>query len=177
MDNFQRDGVMHIDTSVKLHKHKNTGIAYKIIGSNKHKGLVIHRKLKKELGRDLNMQDDYARLYAIMIFVIIKDDLELFDTLVICGDEHVTYVKEYLNLLFDEDSDYFNKKVMSISELRKITGNKKLRSYADGAARSYRRRALKCLARQQEGVELNPVKINYKLIVSLWKNIEEKIKK
>ncbi len=177
MDNFQRDGVMHIDTSVKLHKQKDTGIAYKIIESNKHKGLAIQRKLKKELKRDLNVQEDYARLYAISIFLLIKDDLELFDTLVICGDECIVYVKEYLALLFDENSDFFNKKVMSISELRKITGNEKLRSYADGLAKSYRKRALRCLARQQEGIELNPVRIDYKLIVSLWKKIDAKIKK
>ena len=177
MDNFQRDGVMHIDTSVKLHKQKDTGIAYKIIGSEKHKGLAIHRKLKKELKRDLNTQEDYARLYAIGIFLIIKDDLDLFDTLIICEDESIVYVKEYLNLLFEENPDYFNKKVMSISELRKITGNKKLRSYADGVAKSYRKRALKYLGRQQEGIKLNPIKIDYKTIVSLWKEIDNKIKK
>lgn len=174
---FHREGVMHVDTSVKLHKSKNTGIAYKIIGSNKHKGLVLHRKLKKELKRDLNIQDDYARLYAICIFFIIKEDLNLFDTLIICGDEDVTYVKEYLDILFYGNSNYHSKKIMSITELREITGDKKIRSYADGVARSYRRRALKCLAKQQQGTSLNPVKINYGSIRILWNEIDEKIKK
>ncbi len=173
---FNGEGTMHIDTSCKLYEGKNTGIAYKTIDSNKHKGLALKRTLKKELKKDLNVDYDYARLYAICIFYLIKEDLLLFDTLVICGDEHIPSVKEYLRILFEEDSDYHNKKVISISELRGLTGNPRLRSYADGVAKSYRRRALRCLARQQEGTSLNPVKINYSNIRVLWEEIDNKIK-
>jgi len=176
VDNINRERTMHIDTSCKLYESKNTGIAYKIIGSNKHKGLALKRSLKNELKKDLNVDYDYARLYAICIFYLIKDDLDLFDTLIICGDEHFLFVKEHLSILFEEDSTYHSKIIMSIAELREITGNPKLRSYADGVARSYRRRALKCLARQQQGTTLNIVKINYNSIRILWEEIDNKIK-
>ncbi len=161
--------VMHIDTSCKLHENRNTGIAYKIVGSKKHKGLALKRTLKKELDKRLRISEDYAKLYAICIYFLINDDFDLFDVLVICGDEPIPKVKNHLKKFFEKDSEYFNKKVMSISELRKLTGNNKLRSYADGVARSYRRRALKNKAKQQEGVNLNIVRINYKIVEDLWK--------
>ena len=41
--------VMHIDTSCKLHERKRTGISFKILKSNIHKGLALSYKLKKEL--------------------------------------------------------------------------------------------------------------------------------
>ena len=72
---FDRDGVMHIDTSSKLYERKNTGIAYKIIKSNKHKGLGLSLRLKKELEKDLNANKDYARIYAICIYYLIKNDM------------------------------------------------------------------------------------------------------
>lgn len=161
--------VMHIDTSCKLYENKNTGIAYKIVNSRKHKGLALKRTLKKELNKKLKISKNYAKMYALCIYLLIKNDFDLFDVLVICGDEPVPKVKENLKKLFDKNSEYFNKKVMSITELRKLTGNQKLRSYADGVARSYRRRALKNPAKQQEGISLNIVKVNYKIIEELWK--------
>lgn len=170
---FGEKRVMHIDTSCKLYENKNTGIAYKILESEKHKGLALKRTLKKELSRKLTINKDYAKLYAICIYYLIKEDLDLFDVLVICGDEHFPRVKKYLNCLFNNNQDYNDKKILSIAELRKLTGDKKLRSYADGVARSYRRRALKSLYKRQEGVSLNIVKINYNNIKSLL----EKIKK
>lgn len=160
---------MHIDTSCKLHENKNTGIAYKIVGSKKHMGLALKRTLKKELNNQLNLSENYAKMYAICIYLLVKDDFDLFDVLVICGDEPVPKVKKHLKKLFEKNSEYLTKDVISITELRKLTGNYKLRSYADGAARSYRRRALKNKARQQEGISLNAVKINYKIVEELWK--------
>lgn len=178
MDDIQINGerTMHIDTSCKLYESKNTGIAYKIIGSGKHKGLVLKRNLKKILRKNLSVDHDYARLYAICIFLLIKDDFKFFDSLIICGDEYVPYVKDYLRLLFDEESDYYNKLVISITDLRDLTGDKKIRSYADGKAKAYRKRGLKSLARRQKGVSLNPIEINYGTIKILWREIDEKMK-
>jgi len=165
---------MHIDTSVKLHKKGNTGIAYKIIGSGNHKGMVLGSSLKRDLIKNLLVSKDYARVYAICIFYLIKDNLDLFDTLIICEDENITHVKKYLLILFEDYPEYKTKEVLSLIELRKITGDKRIRSYADGMANSYRRRGLKCLVRQQEGVKLNPLKIDFKSIKKFWYLIDKK---
>lgn len=169
LEDLNKKRVMHVDTSCKLHENRNTGIAYKIVSSKKHKGLALKRTLKKELDKKLKISKDYSKVYALCIYLLVKDNLNLFDVLVICGDEPVPKVKKHLGRFFEKDSEYFNKKVMSITELRELTGNNKLRSYADGVARSYRRRALKNKARQQEGISLNPIRINYKIVEELWK--------
>ena len=168
--------IMHIDTSCKLYENKNTAIAFKIIKSNLHKGLVLRKKLKQELKRDLKINQDYARVYAICIYYLINEELDNFDILVICGDEDFTLVKKYLQLLFSKNKDYFNKKVLSISRLRMITGKNKLKSYADNIARSYRRRALRSLRKRQEGIELSVTDINYKKLKQAWIEIENLIK-
>lgn len=166
---------MHIDISRRFYQIGNTGVAFKIIPSNKHKGLALSNKLKRELKRDFNIQEDYARLSAICIFYLIKDSLNLFDNLVICNDEHYLYVKEYLDLFFEGSDEYFSKNITSISKLREITGDKKIRSYADNIANIYRRKALKPLRRRQKGIRLDVVDINYLLIKDKLKELNEKV--
>lgn len=119
---------------------------------------------------------DYARVYAICIYYLIKDDLNVFDTLIICGDEDFNSVKYYLLLLFSDNDFYQKKKILSVYKLREITGNKKLKSYADNIANSYRKRVLKNIQKQQTGIPLNPIKINYRMIYDKWMEIEEKMK-
>lgn len=174
---FDKKRVMHIDTSVKLHERRDTGISYKIVKTNEHKGFGLSIKLKKELERDLDAKYDYARIYAICIYYLIRDDFDLFDVLVICGDENYSQVKGYLDLLFSEDKRYYEKKVISLHELRNITEDKKLKSYADKISNSYRKRALKSKVRQQKGIELNPIKVNYKMVYEKWKEIDNKLDK
>ncbi len=176
-DDLLNKRVMHIDTSCKLYENKTTGISYKIVESGEHGGLALSMRLKKELRRDIHIEEDYARIYAICIYYLIKDKLPLFDLLVICGDENFIYVKQYLELLFSENKEYSIKKIISIGELREITGKRKLKSYADNSARSYRKRALKSPSRQQEGVEIHPIKINYKSIKEKWEEVAGKINK
>lgn len=168
--------IMHIDTSCKLYEMSDTGIAFKIVQTAQHKGLAISNRLKRELDRDLQAFYDYSRIYAICIYLLIKDSLKEFDVLIICDDEHHVYVKLYLDLLFIKDKEYQSKKVMSIGELRELTGNKKLRSHADGVANIYRRKALRCIQRKQRGVQLNIVEVNYSLITTLWNQIGEEFK-
>lgn len=165
---------MHVDTSRKLYERRDTGIAYKMIKTLEHKGLGLSLRLKKELEKKLDADYDYARIYAICIYFLIKDDLNLFDELVICGDENFVDVKEYLNLLFD-CSEFTPKKIKSISELRVETGNKNIRSYADDIAYSYMRRALKSIVRRQKGTPLNVIKVTYEMIHKKWMEIEEKM--
>ena len=126
--------------------------------------------------RDLGIWHDYARVYAICIYYLIKDDLNVFDTLIICGDEDFNSVKYYLLLLFSDNDFYQKKKILSVYKLREITGNKKLKSYADNIANSYRKRVLKNIQKQQTGIPLNPIKINYRMIYDKWMEIEEKMK-
>jgi len=169
--------VMHIDTSSKLYENKDTGIAYRIVKSDAHKGLALSRRLKKELKRDLDADQDYPRIYAICIYYLIKDDLNLFDTLVICGDENYSYVRQYLDMLFEDSEAYMLKKILSVCELRDLTGDKKLKSYANNIANSYRKRALKPIYRQQKGTPLNKIRIGYKEIREKWLKIDERLKK
>jgi len=58
-----------------------------------------------------------------------------------------------------------------------MTGKRRLKSYADNSARSYRKRGLKSLIRRQEGKELNLVKINYRLIKNKWEEIDNMLRK
>lgn len=170
---YDCDGVMHMDTSSKLYERKDTGIAYKIIKTNHHQGLGLSLKLKKELERDLGY--DYARIYSICIYYLIEKNLDIFDTLVICEDEDYNKVEKYLRLLFSDNRKYKEKEVISLYKLREITGNRKLKSYADNVANSYRKRALKNIQRQQVGTPLNIIKISYKLIKDKWNEIEKKL--
>lgn len=175
MDFKDIDGLrfMHIDTSCRLNQRKDTAIAYRIIGSELHKGVGLKLRLKKDLERSLNADYDYARIYAISIYYLIKDSLDDFDVLIICNDENIKYVKSYLDILFSGMDSYFKKSVLSITELRNITGNKKIRSYADNTARSYRKRVLKLPKRQKTGLCLNPIKITLKMYCDKWFEIED----
>jgi len=167
--------VIYVDTSCKLYERKITGIAYKTTKSNLHEGLALSLKLKKELERDLRVNKDYARVYAICIYYLIKDKFNLFDILVICGDEKFNSVKKHLKLLFNDKKEYLKKEVISIGKLRELTGNKNLRSHADSIANSYRKRTLKSKIRQQKGISLNIIKVNYKMIKEKWLEINDKI--
>jgi hypothetical protein len=165
--------VMHVDTSNRFKQKRNTGIAYKTIKTNEYKGLGISNKLKRELDRDLNANEDYARLYAICIYFLIKDDLDKFDTLIICNDEPFLYVKEYLGILFFNNKEYFKKEISSLAKLREITGDKNIRSYADNIANTYKRKVFQNIQRRQRGIPLNIIKINYRMIVKKWEEIDE----
>jgi hypothetical protein len=169
--------IMHIDMSNRFKQERNTGVAYKMIKTNEHKGLGISNKLKRELDRDLNASEDYARLYAICIYFLIKDDLNKFDTLIICNDESFLYVKEYLETLFRDIKEYSSKKISSLGKLREITGDKNIRSHADNIAGIYRRKIFQRIQRRQKGVQLNIIEINYKRIVEKWKEIDNIMKK
>src|SRR3989338_6670523 len=119
--NYFNGQTMHIDISKIFNQKGDSGIAFKIIPSKKHKGIVISNKLKKELIRGFKLDEDYNKLYS-------------------------------------------SKFITSLSKLREISGDHKIRSYADNIANIYRKKALKPNRRQQKGVKLNFVEINYKKI-------------
>ncbi len=169
--------IMHIDTSKRFYQQGHTGIAFKIIGTGQHKGLVVSERTKRELDNSLESFNDYARHYAICIYYLIKDSLDLFDTLVICNDEDFVYVKLYLDILFLNNKIYLTKHITSLAELRRITGNIKLKSHANNYANIYRKRGLRKIQIRQKGIPLNLVKINYKMIFQLWGEIDKLIKR
>ena len=168
LEDVNKKRVMHIDTSSKLYERKGTAIAFMMLKNNFHRGACLSFKLKKELERDLKINKDYAQAYAIFIYYLIKDYLDIFDILVICNDENVNKVKKYLQSMFQNDNKFSEKEIYSIRELRILTGDHKLRSYANNIANSYRRRGLKKLQRQQKGIPLNLLKINYRMIAEKW---------
>lgn len=178
LEEFGKKRVMHIDTSGKLHQRMDTAIAYRILSNDSHKGTGLKLRMKKELenNNELNVKHDYARIYAICIYFLIKDVLDEFDALVICNDENFVYVKGYLDLLFIDDKKFKFREVMSISDLRDITGIPNLKSQADSIVSSYRKRIFKSEWRQQIGRKLNPVEISFSMIYDKWKEIEDKMK-
>lgn len=155
---------MHIDISRRFYQEGDSGMAFKIIPSGEHRGIVLSNKLKRELEENLHVEKDYAMLCAICIYFLIRDKLNYFDNLVICNDENYFDVKKYLDLFFGKNEEYSSKFITSLSKLRKITGDFKIRSYADNIANIYRRKGLKPLRRKQKGVELNIVNLDYKTI-------------
>jgi len=165
--------VMHIDTSGRFKQKMSSGIAFKMIDTGIHKGCCISNSLKRNLDRDLEAQEDYARIYAICIYYLIKDSLDEFDTLIICNDEHFLEVKLYLDNLFSEDLNYSNKAITDLNTLRKIMGDDTIESYAHGIAGIYRKKALLCIQRRQRGIPLNIVDINYQIIYGKWEEINK----
>ncbi len=155
---------MHIDTSKRFGQRGDTGIAFKIVSSGEHFGMALSNRLKRELDKNFNIQENYPLLYAICIYYLIEGKLELFDNLVICNDEDFKLVKKYLDLLFGDNASYGSKDVACIGDLRGMLGDSKIRSYADNIANIYRKKTLKPLRRQQKGVSLNVCDINYKKI-------------
>lgn len=165
---------MHIDISRRFYQKGNSGVAFKIIPSNYHKGMALSNKLKNELKKDFDI--DYAQFYSICIYYLIYDELNSFDNLIICNDENYLYVKKYLDILFSKNKQYFSKLITSLHKLREISGDSKIRSYADNIANIYRKKALKPLRRRQKGIPLNIVKINYQKIKNKLNEINKKIK-
>jgi len=175
MEKNHFDGrTMHIDVSRRFYQKGDSGMAFKIIPSNSHKGLALSNKLKNELKKDFNI--DYVKLHSICIYYLICDELDSFDNLVICNDEDYTYVKKYLDFLFSKNKKYSSKFITSLSKLREISGDPKIKSYADNIANTYRRKTLKPLRRRQKGISLNIVKINYQKVKKKLEEINKKIK-
>jgi hypothetical protein len=155
---------MHIDTSRRFKQRGHSSVAFKIVSSGKHSGIILSNRLKRELDKNFSMQENYPLLYAICIYYLIKDKLELFDNLVICNDEDFRSVKKYLDLFFGDNVSYGSKNIVCIGDLRALLGDAKVKSYADNIANIYRKKALKPLRRQQKGIVLNICEINYKKI-------------
>lgn len=165
---------MHIDVSRRFYQRGDSSVACKIIPGNSHKGLVISNKLKEELKKNFHIDKNYAKVHAICIYYLIREELDSFDNLVICNDEEYLKVKACLDFLFRGNKRYSSKLITSLGKLREISGDSKIRSYADNTANIYRRKALKPIRRKQRGVSLNLVKVNYRGIKDKWEELKGK---
>lgn len=130
------------------------------------KGNLI-RLIKKELF-NRNMLEDSAKLYAICIYLLVKEIKDNIYTLIICNDEDFEIVKKLLSDLLKN----YSFEIINISEFRKRFG-RNISSPADNYARIYRRRALKP-KKQLEGKRLNVIEVTYKIIKKYWGELNGK---
>ncbi len=161
---------VHIDLSKKFWEKGNTGIA--AINSDKgfHRGIAISMKIKKVLRKN-SAKTNYtpARLYAVCIWKLVKEDLNTIGSLIICNDAPFEEVKFYLKHLTNNQIE-----IKSLLNYRKEL-NKKLKSLADSPAKSYRKKALKPWKLQNP--KFNSVRIKYKEIILLLEQLNELDKK
>ena len=159
----------HVDLSGRFYEKGNTGVAFVNTKKDKHCGLAIRGRDKKKLGQIFvgSIKEEYARLYSICIYFLIKDNISNIDNLVICNDECFLYVKEYLILLLNEDSDKIN--IISITEFKEKFG-RDINSLADKFAKHYRKRALKP-NKWNNGRRLNVCKITTDMIIEKWDSL------
>lgn len=132
--------VFHVDMSGRIYENKNIGIAVVNPISSENYGCALKGNLIKLIKRNLfksNIYKDYAKLYAICIYLLIKDITDNIDILIICNDEDFSIVKENLQKLLKNTSF----KIINITEFRRELG-RNIGSLADNYARAYRKRAL-----------------------------------
>jgi len=108
-----------------------------------HCGLALNGPLIKSLIKTLQADHDFARLFAICIYWIIKEDLGNIKRIIICNDEPFTEVKGYLILLLGSEVSEKNIEIVSIGQYR-----------------------------EDMGKELHPKPITYQHICSLWRKID-----
>lgn len=171
INKFMTKEDFHIDMSNKIYKMKTIGIACIGAVSKKHNGCALKGNLIKFIQKNLcvgDIKEEYAKVYAICIYHLIKDKIGDIDALIVCNDEEFTYVKEYLLILLGIDSSRF--KIISITDFRKALG-RKISSPADNFAKSYRKRALKP-TKWKNGKQLDVVEITYDMIKKQWEKLK-----
>lgn len=163
-DNF------HIDMSGRIYKNKTIGIALVGTETRENYGCALKGNLIKIVKKRLfkkNFYEDSAKLYAICIYLLIKEIKMNINTLIICNDENFFIVKKVLvKLLRDYDFEIIN-----ISEFRKRLG-RDIGSLADNYAKIYRRRALKP-NRRFIGQKINIIEVTYKIIEKYWEKLKD----
>ena len=164
--------IIHVDMSQKFSNMKNIGVAWISTDRQHHKGLALSGKLIKKLVNEVGANHDFARLYAICIFLILRDDISKVSEIIICNDEDFTTVKKHLERLFISFPDFSQVRIDSIFDFRKRIG-RDIKSLADGIAASYRKRGLK-ENRWNKGYKLNVIRTRYKEIFYWWYFLEGK---
>ena len=113
----------HVDLSNRFYSKKTTGIAFVGAKTKRNKGCALHPRIKRSIERNLFIGSrivNDAKLYAICIYFLIKEDFRNIEKLIICNDEIFLYVKDYLIKLFEEEGIKFSFKIISITEFREF---------------------------------------------------------
>jgi hypothetical protein len=160
----------HVDMSGRIYWKKTIGIA--LVGSKTkiNYGCALKGNLLELIKRRLfkkNIYEDSAKLYAICIYLLVKNVGKDIKTLIICNDEDFRIVKKVLDYLLKD----YSFEIINISEFRKRLG-RNIGSLADNYARIYRRRALKA-NRQIKGKKLNIIEVPFSLIENYWEKLNE----
>lgn len=159
----------HIDMSGRIFDNRTIGIAMVGTKTKIHHGCALRgnmiKLIKKELFKE-NIFKDYAKLYAICIFLLVNKVKNNVKSLIVCNDEDFKIVKEVLLGLLGE----IDFEIINITEFKKRLG-RNIGSLADNYARVYRKRALKP-NKWLKGKKLNIINLNYSLIKKYWGKIK-----
>lgn len=159
----------HIDMSGRIYTQRTIGIACVSTQHKKHNGCVLKGNLIKLIQKNLclgSIKEEHAKIYAICIYLLIKDKLSEISKLIVCNDEEFCYVKEYLLLLLETKPVF---EIQSITTLKRVLG-RNIQSLADNYAKCYRKRGLN-KNKWNKGKELDVVEINYGIISKYWKKL------
>ena len=121
MKNEMEKDDYHVDMSGRIYEGKTVGIA--IVGTKmkEHYGCALKGNLIKLIKKELykkNIYNDSAKIYAICIYLLIKEIQNRIKTLIICNDEDFIIVKNNLKKLLRD----YNFDIINISEFRKRLG-------------------------------------------------------
>ena len=155
----------HVDMSGRIYEGKTIGIALVGTETKINYGCALKGNLIKLIKKELfekNIFEDAAKLYAICIYLLVREVKDNVRTLIICNDEDFDIVKNVLGRLLKA----YNFEIMNISEFRKRLG-RNIGSLADNYAHIYRRRALNP-HRQLKGKRINAVNVTFKIIKQYW---------
>lgn len=162
--------IFHVDMSRRIYEGKTIGIALVGKQTKIHRGCALKGNLIKLVKKKLfkkNTHEDSAKLYAICIYLLVKEIRNSIKVLIICNDEDFDIVKRFLLLLLKN----LHLNIISISEFRKELG-RNVGSLADNYANIYRRKALRP-SRFSRGKQLNVVKVNYSIIKQYWEELDK----
>ncbi len=161
----------HVDMSGRLYENKTIGIALVGTKTRINHGCALKGNLIKLIKKSIfknNIFEDSAKLYAICIYLLLREVRDKIKALIICNDENFEVVKKTLLKILKD----CNFEIINISEFRKRLG-RNVGSFADNYARIYRKRALKPnkLLRRKK---INVVKVTFSLIKQQWEELKNK---
>ncbi len=160
----------HVDMSGRIYENRTIGIALVGTKTRINYGCALKGNLIKLIKKELfnkNIFEDSAKLYAICIYLLVKEVRDKINVLIICNDEDFNIVRKILERLLGN----YNFEIINISEFRKRLG-RNVGSLADNYARAYRKKALKP-SKLLKGKKINVIKVTFTLIKQYWEALRE----
>lgn len=159
---------IHFDLSKKYFEKSNTGIAFVTADDQFHMGCAISKALKQQIRSVPGIIEDYAKLHAILIWHLIKDQ-DWINNIILCHDEDIKRVSKYLDVLANGINGHIRGTIIPLTSF--AIQNEKKTSPADRYAKAYRKRALKKWA-WNKGIKLNVHTINLDEILKYYEKIK-----